>query len=347
MCACTIGKSPIMRISQKTIAEEAGVSRGTVDRVLHGKPSVNPETRERVLNAVKKLGYVPNEAGRALALSNREYRICAAFPDNPFFEEVKSGIKAAEGEIHSYNFSVDCISTNSLSGEELIRRLNENSYSAYMLAVGDTPEMREFIKEKIEKGVPVLTFNSDVKDSGRLCFVGQDLYKSGRIAASLMLRMLSGKEKRILVVTGSRKYHAHREREKGFAEALADSGRDFRIVGAVETEDDAELTYVRVTAALKENPELDGIYMASGDAEALAKAIRNHGTRLRAVVNDLLPATRAALLDGAFDFTILQSPFEQGYRPLKLIFECLVHGKSPENEYYYTDNTIVTEECLQ
>ena len=335
-----------MRISQKTIAEEAGVSRGTVDRVLHGKPNVSPETRERVLNAVKKLGYTPNEAGRALALSNREYRICAALPDNPFFCEVRNGIASAEGELYSYNFSLDHVSTNGLSSTELIKRLEQTDYSAYMLAVGDTPEIREFIKGKAQLGVSVVTFNSDVKDSGRLCFVGQDLYKSGRIAASLMLKMLSGREKRVLVVTGSRKYLAHREREKGFSDALADSGRAFRIVATVETEDDATLTYDRVTAALKDHPDLNGIYMASGDAKALANAIRDSGCDLPTVVNDLLPSTKAALLDGTFDFTILQSPFEQGYRPLKLLFERLVHGKSPENEYYYTDNTIVTEECV-
>ena len=335
-----------MRISQKDIAEESGVSRGTVDRVLHGKPGVNPETKERVLRAIKKLGYTPSEAGRALALSNREYTVCVALPDNPFFDEVREGIAAAEKELRGYNFSVTVISTNGMSGEALIERLKAAEYSAYAVAVADTPEIREFIKEKRGNGVPVVTFNSDVTDSGRLSFVGQDLYKSGRIAASLMLKILSGREKRILVVTGSRRYLAHRERVNGFADVLIESGRDFRIATTLETEDDAALTYNGVTEALKKDPDIDGIYMASGDAEALAKAIRDSKGEWRTVVNDLCPATRAALRDGTFDFTILQSPFEQGYRPLKLIFDCVVRGKYPENEYYYTDNTVVTEECV-
>ena len=335
-----------MRISQKTIAEEAGVSRGTVDRVLHGKPNVNPETRARVLAAIEKLGYTPNEAGRALALSGRKYTVCAALPDNPFFTDVRRGIAAAEREISNYNIAVHTVNTNGLTGSELASRLSETEYSAYMLAVGDTPEMREFIKDKREKGVPVITFNSDVKDSGRLCFVGQDLYKSGRIAASLLLKMLQGNGKRILVVTGSRRYLAHRERERGFADALAASDRNIETVATVETEDDATQTYDRVRDALTKYGNIDGIYMASGDAEALAKAIRDDGGNYRTVTNDLLHATEKALRAGIFDFTILQSPFEQGYKPLKMIFDCLIRGKSPENEYYYTENTIITEECL-
>lgn len=335
-----------MRISQKSIAKEAGVSRGTVDRVLHGKPNVKPETKARVLSAIKKLGYTPNEAGRALALSNREYTVCAALPDNPFFAEVRQGIIAAEKEFQSFNVSVTTVNTNGLDGKALAEALNEKEYSAYILAVADTAEMQEFIQSKRDAAVPVITFNSDVKDSGRLCFVGQDLYKSGRIAASLMLKMLSGESKRILVVTGSRRYLAHREREKGFTDALTASGRNFEIVATVETEDDAELTYRRVKEALKSHGVIDGIYMASGHAEGLAAAIREDGGRYRTVVNDLLPAIETAIREGIFDFTILQSPFEQGYRPLKLALDCVIHGKSPQNEYYYTDNTIVTEEML-
>ena len=298
-----------MKISQKTIAKEAGVSRGTVDRVLHGKPNVKIETRERVLSAIEKLGYTPNEAGRALALSSREYTVCVALPDNPFFTEVKRGIAAAEKEFRSYNITVTTVTTNGMSGASLTEKLNAKEYSAYALAVADMPEMQEFIKKKREKGIPVITFNSDVKDSGRLCFVGQDLYKSGRIAASLMIKMLSPSEKigRILIVTGSRRYLAHREREKGFSDALSALGNRFEIAATVETEDEAELTYIRVKEALKSNGKIDGIYMASGHAEGLANAIREDGGRYRTVVNDLLPVTEKAIREGLFDFTILQS----------------------------------------
>jgi DNA-binding LacI/PurR family transcriptional regulator len=49
------------------VAQEAGVGVATVSRVLNGSPSVREETRERVLAAIKRLGYVPNTAARALS----------------------------------------------------------------------------------------------------------------------------------------------------------------------------------------------------------------------------------------------------------------------------------------
>lgn len=50
----------------KRLAEHLNISIGTVSRALNGKPDVNEQTRKRVLEAAAALGYVPNQAGRAL-----------------------------------------------------------------------------------------------------------------------------------------------------------------------------------------------------------------------------------------------------------------------------------------
>ena len=59
------------RITINTIAERAGVSRGTVDRVLNGRPHVKPEIAERVLRTMRELGYAPPRAEQADALGLR------------------------------------------------------------------------------------------------------------------------------------------------------------------------------------------------------------------------------------------------------------------------------------
>ena len=56
-----------MRTTIKMIAERAGVSIGTVDRVLHDRPYVKVEVRERVLRVMEELGYHPNRMASALA----------------------------------------------------------------------------------------------------------------------------------------------------------------------------------------------------------------------------------------------------------------------------------------
>ncbi len=55
-----------MRITTKDIARICGVSRGTVDRALHNRPGINPETRDRIIKKAKELGYRPNMVARSL-----------------------------------------------------------------------------------------------------------------------------------------------------------------------------------------------------------------------------------------------------------------------------------------
>ena len=74
----------------KEIAELAGVSRGTVDRVLNHRGLVNPNTEKKVLEIAELLNYQPNKAGIALAAQKKKYVIGVLLfgEDNPFFDEV-------------------------------------------------------------------------------------------------------------------------------------------------------------------------------------------------------------------------------------------------------------------
>ncbi len=81
----------------KQIAELAGVSRGTVDRVLNNRGSVNANTAARVREIAEKLNYKPNKAGLMLAAQKKNLKIGVIFlfPDsNPFFSEVLEGVNA-------------------------------------------------------------------------------------------------------------------------------------------------------------------------------------------------------------------------------------------------------------
>jgi len=341
-----VHKEALMKISQQMIADFAGVSRGTVDRVLHGKPNVNPQTREKVLDAIEKLGYKPNMIARALSLSKRRYSICVVMPENSFFESVKEGIDAAISELGDYNISVSYISTEGKANEEIIKAINCDESNAYMVALGDTSDIRECIRQKTEAGIPVITFNTDIRNCGRLCFVGQNLKKSGRVAASLMLKLMSGKAGKLLIVTGNSKYKAHRERVEGFCEVVEGSGLKSCIAGIVETNDKGDLTRDLVGKALDEDPEIAGIYLASGHVSAFAELLRARNQKYNVIINDLYPVVEKALKDNIIDFTIFQNPFEQGYKPVKLLFDFIFGGIKPDEEYYYTANTIITDEIV-
>ncbi len=67
------------KIRIKDIAERAGVSVGTVDRVLHDRPNVSPPAREKVEKALKEMNYQPNMYASALAY-NKSYTFFLLIP---------------------------------------------------------------------------------------------------------------------------------------------------------------------------------------------------------------------------------------------------------------------------
>lgn len=96
----------------RDVAKQAGVSTATVSRVVRGIGGVTPETRERVLDAIAKLNYQPNESGRAL-VNRRHDTLGLIIPGltGPFFAEVVQGCTEIALEAHK---SVMVFSTHHL-----------------------------------------------------------------------------------------------------------------------------------------------------------------------------------------------------------------------------------------
>lgn len=71
------------------IAKKLGISRGTVSRVLNNHPNVKPETRQKVLDALKELNYTPNETARSLVMK-KEFHIAVIVFSQPSFSGHRS-----------------------------------------------------------------------------------------------------------------------------------------------------------------------------------------------------------------------------------------------------------------
>jgi len=341
-----------MTVTIRQIAEKSGVSRGTVDRVLNGRQRVKPEVRDRVLAIAKELNYVPHAAAKALAYSKKPALFGIVMPPQEirFFDEIRDGISAAAEELKDLGVRLEYRYVDNKSPDEgaaAIRDLVETGADGILFSAMDDEIIRESIDFAFGKGVPVVTFNSDVEQCKRICFVGQDLHKSGKVAAGLM-HQVSVAHAKILVVTGSLKFQAHRSRVEGFKHGLLERGSSLEIVKVIEGFDRYPDTYSKLDQALTEHPDLAGIYMATGSVGACLEVIRQHRKegRIRIVSNDLLPDVEQGMRDNIIDFTIVQNPHQQGYRSLRILYDFNFFGKRPESEHYYTDTHIYVWESL-
>ncbi len=341
-----------MKVTMRQIAEIANVSRGTVDKVLNNRPGVSDPVRTKVKRVADSLNYKPNLIGKALAGQNNRKTIGVIIaPDyNPFVKDIKQGIKTAGLEISDYGFYIKERVLPSLEVKDQIDILNsfiENKVDAISMFCIDSAEVMCKVNEIVDMGIPVITYNSDLAGSNRMCYVGQDHIKGGRVAADLMSKVLAD-DAQVFAITSLMTLDCHRDRIAGFEAGIKEYGSGIKMLDIIENEDKEKTAYEATMNMLKKYSGISGIYVTGGGVSGVCDALKELGREktVRVICHDLVEKTVELLGEGIIDFTIGQDPFFQGYQPIKILFEYLIAGKQPEDEFIRTRVDIQTRSTV-
>ena len=341
-----------MRATIKMIAEQAGVSIGTVDRVLHNRPYVKAEVRERVLRVMEELDYRPNQMASALATSGTARRLAVVQPEwDPYVgEAMDRGVARFREERRDYNLTVDIRSYKPGDTGACLKQMDravENGAQGIALCASDCGAVRAKLEDLKARRVPVVTFNSDIPGGARLCYVGEDAHRAGRIAGEIAAKFLRPGEPLLLVYAGL-DYAGHKARADGFLERLGELGFRREDCRVAATHNDYGETLAAVTAALEAEQDLGYVYMANLSVPACVEAIRRCGRtgRVHVLSHDSGPEIRRFLKEGLVDFTIDQNLVYQSYQSLDLLFRAVAERKQPEREFFYPASPILNAETL-
>lgn len=326
------------RATIQTVAELAGVSRGTVDRVLNGRSYVRADVRERVLAAIAETGYVsPREAhARQMAAALEPLKLGVLLPseEGQFRADVQRGIDSVQEELAAGRVRVlvrHCKTDIPQETLSLLDELEAEGCGGLAICSLNDHSIQRRVTELTERGIPCVTFNSDLPESGRLCFVGQDIRRAGRVAGDLMGKCVS-RSTVVLATVGNLKFDGHRQRLGGFLERMEELGFPRERILIAETYNDYGTTVSVVGEAIAAHPGLQGVYMANLNVSGCAEAIRSAGKKgeIRVVCHDINEGIRQLLLSGGVDFTIPQDMVQQGALPLLLLRDLLRKGIRPD-----------------
>lgn len=324
----------------KEIAELAGVSRGTVDRVLNNRGSVNPATADKILEIAKAVDYRPNRAGMVLAAQKKKLKLGVILfsADNPFFEDVLKGVNTKATELSGYNCNVVIKQVHFDIAEQLgaIDELEAEEVNGIAMAPCNHSAIKERINLLYEKGIPVVTFNTDIEGSRRIAYVGSHYTHCGETAAGLMHLMTFG-EIQLGIISGSPDILCHTERIAGFKQAVKAHYPNIHIVETIENHDDEIESYEKTTALLKAHPELNALFFAAGGVYGGCRAVKSLGLaeKIRILTFDKVPTTCELVQEGVISATICQQPKIQGTKPLDILFAYLTTGEIPKKEHHY------------
>ncbi len=344
------------KVTIRDIAKLAGVSRGTVDRVLNNRGKVELEKKENILKIAEELGYKKNMIARNLAL-NQQRSIHVFIPrhkNDQFWTMVHEGILSNETVLEQFNIDVQFFPFDIHSVDDYLQQLAlacSEEPDFVLLAPVYTKETVQFLSSGKPEGTTFLAINSELDDQSQMIFVGQDSFKAGQISGRLFHTSIKATStKKILCITlghdGSNAIHIQKKMEglQAYNEQHH-AGLEFTsiTIEAFRNTEELQRRCLEVEAA---HPEVDGIFFTNSRAMPFINASRYfcEGISSPIVIGfDLIEENIELLQNGTIQYLLDEQPYAQGRMGMLLIFNHLIYGKSLAKKQYLPINIVIKE----
>ena len=343
-----------MAVTIQQIAELAGVSRGTVDRVVNERGRVKADVKEKVERIARELNYTPKHRKKEdipatdAVLKRRRLGVVTQLSQASFMIQINQGIADVREQLERRGFEVILKESATVDETEQLHALEELE-RAGIDGLAIMPVDSDNVRNRLnwlarERGIPVITFNTDIVGVRRICFVGLDNRKSGKTAAGLM-GMMTGGTGKVLGIIGYFSNNAVSRRIDGFIEGLKDNFPELELVGIQSSFDQAAEVERVIINTMTVHPDLKGIFLTSGGQAGMRSAFEKLELQKRpyVIICDVTPRNTALLQDEVVDFVIDQDGYQQGYQALFLLADQLQWGNTPKQEYLYTEIRIKTK----
>lgn len=322
------------RMTVKEIARLAGVSIGTVDRVIHGRGRVSQETKERIEKIIQISGFVPNPIARSLKRQN-PYRFFALIPDREqdsgYWGQIIQGIRTAADEVAALGINTTILEYDRYDVASFWQAANqivEAKPDGVVLAPVIPEETRRFI-DTIQGKVPYIYVDADIPDTDPLCAIGQDAFRGGRLAGRLASLFASSSTLPFgVLVAYQEDYHILRRRD-GFLDFAAKKGLPVVVKEGINLEKQDQVNQT-LRQLILDYPDIQGVFVTNASAHCVAEASRTIRTERPFIIigYDLVHKNHMLLIEGAIDVIISERPETQGRQSLLNFYQHLVLGQN-------------------
>lgn len=344
------------RVTIRDIANEAGVSTGTVHRAIYGKKGVGEELQKKVLDLCLKRGYRVNTA--ASALKRGTVRVVAAFPglsrrNRFFYSNVWSGFRRCVAEIRDYNIEIVEVAYYPGTDEDQGAMLF-SCYKKYhgeidaLITIGHfDPLCKRVMKTYQEHNIPIFLVCDDAPECGRIACVQADYHMTGSIVAELLSSQLPAGST-VLICAGDESISSHYQTVAGFEDYMTQNKIPLRTLKIYGYESERELS-IRLFQELDSHSEIAGAFSVSARLSILlAKEVSDLGrqAQIRVVASDVFPEMIENMEQGIVKNIIYKNPEQQAYLAGKLLMDYVLKSQKPEHEIEYVESQVIFRSSL-
>lgn len=335
----------------KDIARMAGVSAGTVDRVLHHRGEVSASSKQKVEAILKEIDYKPNVYAIGLARKKKYNFACLIpqFQPNDYWFFVAEGIKKALEEMASFNITVSYIHydhSDRLSYIAAGERLLEQTFDAVLIAPNYSAETLNITSHLCEKGIPFVFVDVNVEEAGTLGYIGQDSFRSGYITARILNdTRYSGQE--IVLLSTENDLDSQeiqmQHRLEGFKAYMQEHQIDIKMHNVVLRRDHKD-DYLILDDFFRKHPLVRGGVVFNSQIYRVGEFLKESSYSLDSLIGyDLLPRNVELLKEGIIHFLVGQRPGMQGYGGIKMLADKVVFKRELVSLCYMPIDIIIKE----
>lgn len=330
----------------KDVARYAGVSIGTVDRVVHNRGQVSDQTKLLVMNAIAKLEYKPNIHASLLSSGNALTIACLlpSYTKGDYWDKVNNGFSDSQEEFDAINVNIRLflydqydVSSFKKSYEELL----ESNPSGVVLPPMFKSATIELVNILKERGIPYVYIDTKLEDENYLAYFGMPLYNSGYLGAHLLTDGAFDSEKDEIAII---RIHRDKEgqsdpminRRSGFLDYIAENFPDCVMYNIfIDPEDEANIN-VKLGTFFKDHHNARFIVTFNSRIHLLASFLEfNHLSVRRVVGFDALDKNMDALRKGLVTSIITLHMNELPHQAVSCLVDFLRNGVRPSNKDHF------------
>ena len=313
----------------KEIARIAGVSIGTVDRVLHNRGRVSEETREKILEIVAKHNYKPNLLARSLKKGEKK-TIAILVPDPIEDEYWQQAWEGFESQLHKTEHQGIFAKPffYSLKNQQLFskqaQQIIEMKPDGLIMAPNFLEEGKKLFAQCKASSIPVVLFDNFLPGTDPFCFIGTNSFRSGMLAAQL-LDMISDSDGKFAIFHFdellSNSPHMI-EKERGFIAYLKENcpGREYFSIVT-----DSTNNYKDKFDDIFNGTQISGVFVSTSKTWLIGSYLNEKGLKnIRLVGFDLIKNNIGLMKSGHIDFLINQNPRRQARKSLNAFVNAMV-----------------------
>lgn len=272
----------------------------------------------------------------------KKYKVAVLYTANSaFWTSVGDGAAAKAEELNAtgkYNittYATGPAESGTSAQVQLFEDIVSQGYDGIIIAVSDPATLNNKINEAVDKGIVVVTMDTDAPDSKRIAFVGTDNYNYGVLQGETCVEVMGNKGK-LIVFNAFPETLGQAQRTKGIQDAIAAAGNKIELIYSTFTGQIDLLTMCE--DAWTHYEDADCCVMTYAAGEQVANVFKEKGwdkTVKHAVLADDLDPIILAIKDGTCDCSCVQGQYQWGYVGLGVVVDAL-EGKMPEKDFIET-----------